>query len=70
MVTMLKVRQVMTASVVTISPDTLVKDASALLAEKTINRVPVVEKNLLVGIVTRGDVIRGLAKEGAQEKTK
>jgi len=60
MVTMLKVRQVMTASVVTISPDTLVKDASALLAEKNISGVPVVEGARLVGIFSEADVLRSI----------
>jgi CBS domain-containing protein len=45
-------------------------EAIVKMVEKSINRLPVVEKNLLVGIVTRGDVIRGLAREEAQEKTK
>lgn len=57
---MLKVRQVMTEPVVTISPETLVKDASALLAEKNISGVPVVEGSKIVGIFSEADVLRSI----------
>jgi CBS domain-containing protein len=57
------VKEVMSKEVVTIEPDTPLNEAIVKMVRSRINRLPVVDKNELVGIVTRGDVIRGLAKE-------
>ena len=59
------VREVMSKDVVTIESETPLNEAIIKMVRKEINRLPVVDKNQLVGIVTRGDVIRGLAREGA-----
>lgn len=61
------VKEVMTRDVVTIAPDIPLNEAIVKMVQKEINRLPVVEKNTLVGIVTRGDVIRGLAKEESEK---
>lgn len=57
---MLKVKQIMSRPVITVDPSTLVKDASALLAEKNISGVPVVEGGKLVGIFSEADVLRSI----------
>ena len=57
------VGEVMTKDVVTVDPEMTVKDAVLKMMDRSINRLPVLDKGLLVGIVTRGDIIRGLAKE-------
>jgi CBS domain-containing protein len=62
---------VMTEPVVTILPGTPVEEIAHLMAERQIKRVPVVEDGKLVGIVSRGDVLRSayerlLAIEGGQ----
>ena len=57
---MLKVREVMTETVTTVAPDTLVKDAAALLAEKNISGVPVVDGGKIVGIFSEEDVLRSI----------
>lgn len=57
------VRDVMSKEVVTVSPDITVNEAIVMMVERKIQRLPVVEGHKLVGIVTRGDIIRGLAKE-------
>ncbi len=57
---MLKVREVMTKDVVTVTPDTLVKDAASLLAEKDISGMPVIEGDRVVGIFSEADVLRSL----------
>lgn len=59
------VRTIMTKRVHTISPDDSIEAASTLMVNHRINRLPVIEEGVLAGIVTRGDVIRGLA--GKQE---
>lgn len=58
------VSDVMSREVVTIEPDTPLNEAIVKMVRKGISRLPVVNKHELVGIITRGDVIRGLAKEG------
>jgi CBS domain-containing protein len=59
------VREVMSTNVVTISPDSTLNEAIVNMVHRSISRLPVVEKNKIVGIITRGDVIRGLAQEGS-----
>jgi CBS domain-containing protein len=49
---------VMSGPVVTILPGTPVEEIAHLMAERHIKRVPVVEGGKLVGIVSRGDVLR------------
>lgn len=49
---------VMTEPVVTILPGTPVEEVAHLMAERHIKRVPVVEDNRLIGIVSRRDVLR------------
>jgi len=62
------VKDVMTKEVVTVEPDIPLNDAIVKMVQRGISRLPVVEKNALVGIVTRGDVIRGLARENSEKK--
>lgn len=50
------VRDWMTANPVTIGPKTSLHDAHALMKEKRVRRLLVVEDDRLVGIVTLGDV--------------
>jgi len=49
---------VMTEPVVTILPGMPVEEIAHLMAERHIKRMPVVESGKLVGIVSRGDVLR------------
>ncbi|MBI5518481.1 MAG: CBS domain-containing protein [Desulfovibrio sp.] len=51
-------RELMTSPALTVGPDTPVGEAAALMDGRGINRLPVVEVGRLVGIITRGDVVR------------
>jgi CBS domain-containing protein len=51
----------MTPDPITIEPDASVREAARLIASKKHNRLPVIEHGRLVGIVTRVDVLDGLA---------
>lgn len=62
------VREVMSRTVVTVAPDITLNEVIVKMVQKGINRLPVVEKNVLVGIITRADVIRGLAREQGASK--
>jgi CBS domain-containing protein len=55
--------EMMTEDPVTIEPDATVREAANLIARKKHNRLPVVEHGRLVGVVTRVDVLEGLASE-------
>jgi CBS domain-containing protein len=57
-------------SVVSISPNTSVKDAVAMLSEKRIGAVPVIEGNQVLGIFSERDVVHNLAKDGAAMLTR
>ncbi|QLQ32014.1 MAG: CBS domain-containing protein [Candidatus Thiothrix singaporensis] len=47
----------MTAPVVTVHPDDLLRDVSILMLEKRVSGFPVVENDSLAGIVTEGDLM-------------
>ena len=48
---------IMTTDVVTVGPDTPVTELAALLAERGISGVPVVDRERVVGIVSEGDLL-------------
>jgi acetoin utilization protein AcuB len=56
------VREVMSWGVVTVRPDTELRHAARVMAERRIGAVPVVEHGRVVGILTETDVIRAFAR--------
>jgi CBS domain-containing protein len=57
-----KAGDAMTSPAVVISPDAAVSKAATLMLDRKINRLPVVERGKLVGIVSRADLIRAFAR--------
>jgi CBS domain-containing protein len=55
------VADIMSRGVISISPETPVEEVVHLLANQRIRRVPVIEGDKLVGIVSRSDLVRQLA---------
>jgi CBS domain-containing protein len=55
-------RAAMTSPAVVIAPARSVADAAALMLDEGISRLPVVDKGVLVGIVTRHDLVRAFAR--------
>ena len=51
-------KEVMTKNLVTISPDDDLEDAVRIMIDNGIKRLPVVDDDKLVGIITDGDVMR------------
>ena len=51
-----RVRDIMSSPAITVSPDTTLPAANALMKENQIRHLPVTEKGRLVGIVSRGDL--------------
>ena len=57
-----KAEEIMTKKVVTVEPDTEVERIAELMIEKDINRIPVVDKLKVVGIISRADVVRYISQ--------
>ena len=55
-------KDMMTADPTTIGPDADVREAGKVISESGHNRLPVVEHGLLVGVITRADVLRALTE--------
>jgi len=53
----MKVQDFMKPALVTVKPDDDLRDVIKTMNAKDVNRVPVVQKNKLVGIITRADVV-------------
>lgn len=56
-------KDVMTRQVITIDPDAEISELSELIEHEHVNPVPVVKDGKLVGIVSRADIVRLLARE-------
>lgn len=55
----MKARDIMSTKVVTVTPDTVVRDIAALMLEKHISGVPVLtEDGTLAGMISEGDLLR------------
>jgi len=54
------VRDAMTRQVLCVAPDQPVAQVAALMSNKDVERVPVVREGRLVGLLTRGDIVRKL----------
>jgi CBS domain-containing protein len=52
------IRDIMKKKVVTVTPDTTIKDAAHLMATKKIGCVPVMTEGALVGLLTTTDILR------------
>ena len=65
-----RIADVMTREVVTVAPEADLGDIVSLLERHAIKRVPVVENGRLVGIVSRANLLQGLAaiSKSAEEK--
>jgi CBS domain-containing protein len=54
------VEDVMTVEPVTVQADATVEDLATLMVEREVSRVPVLEGEKLVGIVSKSDIVRSL----------
>jgi CBS domain-containing protein len=50
-------KDVMTADVITVAPDTTIRTVAELLVTQGVSGMPVLDKGVLVGIVTEGDLL-------------
>ena len=56
-----KVSELMTRKVITAKPDTPINEIALLLERHAIKRVPILDRGKLVGIVSRANLVQGLA---------
>jgi len=68
--TRIAVSEIMTPGPTTVSPDMKAEDASKLMSEKQVRRLPVVENGRLVGILAIGQVARHESANAAGETLK
>ena len=54
------VRDAMTLNPVTVTPDTEIEEIAGLMIDKNFHTIPVVEKNRLVGIIGKEDILKTL----------
>ncbi len=57
------VSELMTKEVLYVDLGTSVEDCMALMTEKCVRHLPVMEKRQLIGVVTTGDVVKQLIKD-------
>jgi CBS domain-containing protein len=57
-----RVEDVMSKKVISVSEDTSIEDIATLMIEKGISRVPVVKEGKLVGLVSKRDIVRTIAQ--------
>jgi CBS domain-containing protein len=63
-----KVRDIMTSNPVVINAETDIHDAARIMSERQIRRIPVVENNSIVGIVSLGDIaVEGKLQDDAEK---
>ena len=55
-----RVQDMMTREVISVSPDTPVEEAARIMVEKRIGCLPVLEGKTLVGVITRDDLLAAL----------
>jgi len=63
----LPVHRLMTRAVLTCSPDDSIEQLMAIMTERRVRHLPVVEHGKLAGIMTIGDVVKNRLEEAAME---
>ena len=61
------VRDIMTAELITVSPDTTVQTCMQLVTERRVRHLPVLEGARVLGIVSIGDLVKAVIAEQQQQ---
>ena len=57
------VRDIMTTAVVSVSPERTIDDCMALMTERRIRHLPVLKSDVLLGVLSIGDVVKAVISE-------
>lgn len=58
-----QVREIMTSQIVVVKPDTPVEEAMAIMTDRRIRHLPVVDQGKLGGIVSIGDLVKQISQD-------
>jgi CBS domain-containing protein len=61
------VRDIMSSPVYVVTPDTQIDECMALMTDRRIRHVPVVDEGRLVGVISIGDLVKFISKQQAFE---
>jgi CBS domain-containing protein len=59
----LAVRDIMTSNVACVAPKTTPEEAMALMVDKHIRHLPVIEGNQVIGVISIGDVVKAIISD-------
>ncbi len=59
----LAVRDIMTADVACVAPETTPEEAMALMVDKHIRHLPVIEGDRVIGVISIGDVVKAIISD-------
>ena len=57
------VRDIMTTAVVSVSPERTIDDCMSLMTERRIRHLPVLQSDVLLGVLSIGDVVKAVISE-------
>lgn len=60
------VRDIMTATVITVQPETPVEECMQIMTERRVRHLPVIESGRVVGMVSIGDLVKAVIAEQQQ----
>ena len=57
------VKDVMTSGVITVTPEQSIDECMALMTDKHVRHLPVIEKGNLIGLISIGDVVKAIISD-------
>jgi len=58
-----KVSEIMTPEVATTVPEASIEDVATLMVRQNVNLLPIMKGSVLVGVVSKGDIVRSLGRD-------
>ncbi len=59
------IRDYMTSKVITVTPDQTIEECMQLMTDRRIRHLPVIDNNQLAGLISIGDVVKGIIDDQA-----